>query len=601
MDSFCELPRSAPKPSTIGKVPIIASAPIVPEVSMIFPNRSKTTDSTADSVYLSYKAWKDHNKKDNSQVGNNKGCSQNSQRKQLRFDNISLERTPEMSAQPTNRPEPTHFTQNKNIPFNQIYMANIPNKQLELSILDSNPSHMKNIENIDPNIPAADMPTRHYLNVEKVVTESKSNKAKQDQFSTAYDSWFSKERLPRFRGTNESGITEKNRVVDLYNQKTDPTISSDPVSGFSHNAISTRDNVGGCNCQRDNNDQTIKDLLKIIQQLNEQIIILQKQVTTLLNNQVPSNPRQTVPTDNYNIFNEDYKTNLQSDQHHHGFLPKKPGLQQISLDVMTSFEVSIRRPPNSNKMCNNLPYPPKICEINETECNSSNGNILDGIPKPNDTDLSFSLSEPQLQVRENCPTPVNSIRVDMKDYSSDEEDEIANPAWTFYNNIMAQVNHILKKSGIQPTNIPPCEVELDSNDVRKQKMMRKVKQATIKHLNSIGVHIPSTEATDEFDEPSMCNQNDVSFAVKQLLMKYLPNDQLTRVAHNKQGYQNVKQSANIKRRPEFSIATVQYMQKYNLLNEKPEAVSAPIHILEPKPHFDRILDVTAIKKQPKLL
>ncbi|KAK5649901.1 hypothetical protein RI129_000930 [Pyrocoelia pectoralis] len=610
MDSFCELPRNAPKPSTIGKIPIISSVPIVPEVSMI--HQSKSQDR-ADSVYLSYKAWKEQNKIEivNAAPVSDKVCSSNPQKKLLRFNKLSYGDAPEVTAHTLVTSEPTHFTHNKIMPFDQIYMANIPNKHLELSIVDQ--PRIGNMENINPNIQHIDSPTRHYLNIEKVVSDSKSSKPKQHQFSTEYEPWLSKcdtlDKLAQFRGVSESGVGEKNRVVDLYNQKYDDIGSNSP--GFNkyintHNVISTRDAAHKCHCKEDsfnqnNNDPTVKDLLKIIQQQNEQLIILQKQVTTLLNNQESQKLTQKLPAvnDNFSIFNDKYKTTTQMDTNVHDFLPKNPSLQQLSLDVMTSFEVSLRRPPNSNKMCNNIPQQPKICEITETECSSSNGNILDGIPKPS-YDLSFSLNEPQLQVRESCPTPINSIKVDMRDYSSDssDDDERANPAWTFYNNIMAQVNHILKKSDMQPTN--PCGVELSSNDVMKNKMMQKVKQTTIKHLKSIGVHIPPTESVDEFNDHSMYNQNDVSFAVKQLLMKYLPNEQLSKVTHNQKNYQNVKQPGNIQRRPEFSIATVQYMQKYNLLNEKPE-VAAPIRMYESRPNFDRILDVTAIKKQPKLL
>lgn len=66
-------------------------------------------------------------------------------------------------------------------------------------------------------------------------------------------------------------------------------------------------------------------------------------------------------------------------------------------------------------------------------------------------------------------------------------------------------------------------------------------------------------------------QDDVSFAVKQLLMKYLPSDHLAKLAskkeHNKDALDlTPKQNIGaIKSRPEFSFATVQYMKKYNLI------------------------------------
>lgn len=61
---------------------------------------------------------------------------------------------------------------------------------------------------------------------------------------------------------------------------------------------------------------------------------------------------------------------------------------------------------------------------------------------------------------------------------------------------------------------------------------------------------------------------EISFAVKQLLMKYLPNDHLAKVARNKNNPQEKdlqEKVGLIKKRPEFSFASLQYMKKYNLL------------------------------------
>lgn len=65
-------------------------------------------------------------------------------------------------------------------------------------------------------------------------------------------------------------------------------------------------------------------------------------------------------------------------------------------------------------------------------------------------------------------------------------------------------------------------------------------------------------------------QDDVSFAVKQLLMKYLPSDHLAKLASKKENKDELdlipKQNIGaIKSRPEFSFASVQYMKKYNLI------------------------------------
>ncbi|KAF5273408.1 hypothetical protein FQA39_LY07425 [Lamprigera yunnana] len=99
-----------------------------------------------------------------------------------------------------------------------------------------------------------------------------------------------------------------------------------------------------------------------------------------------------------------------------------------------------------------------------------------------------------------------------------------------------QVNHILKKSGIQPSKPSPVQVEPQRNAV-KQIAMRKVKEATIKHLKSAGVHVPPENVEDLQDRYVNCDLNEVSFAVQQLLMKYLPNDQLAKVTSHNNNHQ----------------------------------------------------------------
>lgn len=59
---------------------------------------------------------------------------------------------------------------------------------------------------------------------------------------------------------------------------------------------------------------------------------------------------------------------------------------------------------------------------------------------------------------------------------------------------------------------------------------------------------------------------EISFAVKQLLLKYLPDEQLAKITYKQaQSAQNAKPSV-IPNRPEFSFASVEYMKKYNLIS-----------------------------------
>ncbi|KAF5270433.1 hypothetical protein FQR65_LT05621 [Abscondita terminalis] len=563
MDSFYEVPRCALKPTSVGTIP---STPLVPEVSMIYQSNNCTSN---DSMYLSYKAWKERSQ--------NKVMAHSIERdfqKQIRFENAPITNQPLIST--TNNSD---FLQSKVQPFEQIYMANIPNRHLDLSIVEpAKERHVKVVENITTN-----------MEVTKKLPVCINNSRK------------CKGCCLLINESNQSGVANKNRIIDLYNYKHDKTepkhFANKEISNISEHKCNCKEVQYNSSSNNGKEDLTVKDLLKIIQQQNEQLLILQKQVATLINNKDSEKESRTNPM----IFDDQCKTSTQLENRLYNKQPqfnsKKGPLHQISLDVMTSFELSIRRPTNP-KLYEAVHNTPKICEVTETE-STMNENFLDGIVKPKD--ITLSLNEPQLKVPERCPTPAGSIKIDMKDYSSDssEEEEQPCPEWTFYNNIMMQVNHILKKSGVNCSSTSSnTEMKMAPGDVIKQNMMRKVKETTIKHLKSIGVHVPQ-ENMDEFY--SGCkdvnsNGNEISFAVQQLLMKYLPNEHLAKITTNHNNFQKPKQTGRIKRRPEFSMATVQYMQKYNLLNDN--------HNYSPmlgRDNFDRILDTTAIRQQPKLL
>lgn len=71
------------------------------------------------------------------------------------------------------------------------------------------------------------------------------------------------------------------------------------------------------------------------------------------------------------------------------------------------------------------------------------------------------------------------------------------------------------------------------------------------------------------DDNRKYTSSEISFAVKQLLMKYLPPEQLAKVVSTKKNearLNNDKELVDlIRKKPEFSLATLQYMRKYNLL------------------------------------
>lgn len=191
------------------------------------------------------------------------------------------------------------------------------------------------------------------------------------------------------------------------------------------------------------NQPTVTDLLKIIHQQNEQLLILQKQVAKLIENQnmpmqiegppqmKPIEPTPTYPTTTTNIFGKE----IINSTGHEIIKPhdmKKGPLSKFAIDVMTSFEVSIRPQQNFNQRNKYhkefLNHEPKIQEItsdSETAKNSSEDLNSLG-PKDvqsesenfqkNDESLVLSGSLP---IREDCVSPENSIHIDMQDYSSE--------------------------------------------------------------------------------------------------------------------------------------------------------------------------------------
>lgn len=226
--------------------------------------------------------------------------------------------------------------------------------------------------------------------------------------------------------------TEYSTDNENYKYKKDSTVQTD-----NSDMILTQHE----NCSKPNDQPTVKDLLKIIHQQNEQLLILQKQVAKLIENQnmpmqIEGQPKmkQIEPTcsGTTNIFGKEV---INSTGHEilksHDM--KKGPLSKFAIDVMTSFEVSIRPPQNFNQRNKFhkefLNHEPKIQEITTSDSEitkNSSGNLDSLEPKnsqsnsenfqKNDESLVFSGSVP---VREDCVSPENSIHIDMQDYSSE--------------------------------------------------------------------------------------------------------------------------------------------------------------------------------------
>lgn len=348
-------------------------------------------------------------------------------KKQVRFE------SPRTSTEP--KPGEKECRKSVASNFEQIYLANVPNRHLDLSVLETNPKPIENKNN-----------------------EPKSYKDFMEMQKTRQQ---------------QSPVQQSNCITDIFNYKSIPGRPNSPIFSkksetqpvllqqsnyepiFPKKIVETR-NVGTQTIdQPQNNNSNVEELLKIISQQNQQLLLLQQQVSTLINRD-----KQLI---NHKIDQiQAPTTSTQLEKPNNGIFSK------FSIDLMTSFEVAVR------KNQQNRAFEPKIQDITEEHTVESEQRAQ--------IEPSMYFQEP-IKVVEPCVSPEPSIQINMNDYdSSDEENESEN----IYQNIMAQVNNILKKTQMNSTN------PVDENVKNNQTMLR-VKEATLKHLKKIGVSLPDNE------------------------------------------------------------------------------------------------------------
>jgi len=113
-------------------------------------------------------------------------------------------------------------------------------------------------------------------------------------------------------------------------------------------------------------------------------------------------------------------------------------------------------------------------------------------------DDSMILSGGDLKILERPPpTPEPSIHVEMQEYVSDDESDklkhTSKIGWTFYNNVLGQVNEILQNSGVISSEDlnhakTPCNVEQE-NDRETKSALNTVKAATLEQLRRLGISL----------------------------------------------------------------------------------------------------------------
>ncbi|XP_012540864.1 uncharacterized protein PF11_0213 isoform X2 [Monomorium pharaonis] len=274
---------------------------------------------------------------------------------------------------------------------------------------------------------------------------------------------------------------------------------------------------------------------------------------------------------------------------------------------------------------------------------------------------SMVLSGGDLKILERPPTPEPSIHVEMQEYTSDDESDklrhTSKIGWTFYNNVLGQVNEILQNSAIisnkelNHAKVAPNNEQ--ENDMKTRTALNTVKTATLEQLRKLGISLIETNEykesnnnnTLDFDSSfyprldhhanithatSIANETNTSMHMKALATKYLSDEQLADVEWQKQESSSLKHlMLSNMQGTNMSLATMHYLERYQLLpgrnNVQPEDTNQIYDKISSKHDFkpmttnknpalrrfpfvqtsgtcpSKILDLSTLKRQPKLL
>lgn len=293
------------------------------------------------------------------------------------------------------KPVKANFLPNKVLPkfganFNDIYLANVPNRHLDLSMIDLPKKTGGTQEVTFRNLPKPMEENLKRNNTENLREDCQILK---DKHNLIYEN----DDMFNYKPTCKNSVEDnKSDSFEAFHMKTNL-----PANTTYRTINRTQDlkDEDKKICLKTDDEPTIKDLLKIIQQQNEQLLILQKQVSHLIEHQT----QPIEPAPNFHRQKE-----LFGEKREQRFLPhelRKGPMSKLSIDVTTSFEVSVVR-----RQQNCRAPEPKIREITEDDVLVFEGR--------RGSEESLVLDEP-LSVREECQSPVNSIHVDMNDYSSE--------------------------------------------------------------------------------------------------------------------------------------------------------------------------------------
>ncbi|XP_076172266.1 uncharacterized protein LOC143149079 isoform X2 [Ptiloglossa arizonensis] len=195
------------------------------------------------------------------------------------------------------------------------------------------------------------------------------------------------------------------------------------------------------------------------------------------------------------------------------------------------------------------------------------------------------------------PTPEPSIHVEMQEYSSDDDSEkvkrSSKVGWTFYNNVLGQVNQLLQNSCvIDDQQQDQKKVNQNEREESENRALDTVKVATLEQLKKLGISLSESPEHKELNNSnkmafdlsfyprleyqanmthttSAVNETNTSMHMKALALKYLSDEQLAELAVQRQGSASVKHLmvSNVQG-TNMSFATMRYLERYQLLPGK---------------------------------
>lgn len=454
MDSFYDQPRRAPLPTKVDQMAFNCS---IPEVSILCQSKTDNSFEQFLPPASSYKNWRTEKTIGGSQniMENKENFSCNYQtpihnvtegisRKHVRFESPLFMQSKaiiqeNLHCNINSLQETLPLQQSKKKTFENIYMANIPNRHLDLSMMDSssisflNCTSTKKVETL--NFKRLNEPTGNnncdILGAKSSTITNNINGVEYDleNYKVFADNQLQMKRNAAFPSNSINDVHLNNKMDSCNQNKGNAHLISDicpskfnidnadlfdpilPAANTNFqcvdatfNTILTPNKCNNKNIEANpNQDPTVKDLLKIIQQQNEQIMLLQKQVAELI---------EPKDSSKGTCKKKDFQNGMFSISRERDIPTKK-----FAIDMTTSFEVSIRQQQSftpKKRLFNDVYQPPKIQEIKE----DSPTNKLPIDNKGHNTEETLVFNEP-IPVQESCPSPVNSIHVDMHDYSSE--------------------------------------------------------------------------------------------------------------------------------------------------------------------------------------